>query len=180
MTETNATLTQPTTPFANPKCQVQEGGDNPNSTGHEFESLGKGHFICKECNSKFVKIYRFKNEKDKGAPTGFETAMFVTLHNYNKHYTEAIDEGGLRTFKPRFIDWKIAEETEKIEAKVPTTTLSVIDILNTAIIKQVIEKKGNWYIFDGVRFNGKRKLQNEISAIQLQNVQNKIQLDATT
>lgn len=178
MTDINATLTQPTKPFANQKCQVQEGGDNPNPTGHEFESLGEGHFVCKECKSKFVKIYRYKTEKDKGAPTGLDTAMYVGLHLYNKHYTEIIEDGAPRTFKPRYVDWRIAEESEKVEIQ-PSPTLSVIDILNTAIIKQVIQKKGNWYTFDGTRFNGKKELQNKISAIQLQNVQSKIQVDAS-
>lgn len=173
-------MTVLTKPFANQKCQVQIGDDYTNLTGHKYESKGDGNYTCPECNGKFVKIYRYNNAKDKGAPTGFETAMFVTLHGYNKHYTEIIEKGDPRTFKPRFVDWRIAKETEEVQSKPQTNTLSVIDILNTAIIKQVIAKKGNWYTFDGARFNGKKELQNKISAIQLQNVQNKIQLDATT
>ena len=165
--------TQPTQAFTNQKCQVQVG-DDPNSLGHTMETLEKGHFRCKECKKEFVKIYRYNTVKDKGAKTGFDTSVYIPLHNFNKYYTEVIEKGDARTFKPRFIDWKIADEEEKVSAP---SMESVTDILNTAILKEVIKKSGNWYVFEGSRFNGKKKLFSEISAMQLQEVQNKIQLN---
>lgn len=169
-------MTQPTLAPAKPSCQVKVG-DPENSLGHTFESEGKGHYKCSVCNGKFVKIYRFKNEKDKGAPTGFETGIYVTLHSFNKHYSWSINEGDPRTLKPRYADWKIADEESQKES--PSTD-SVTDVLNTAIFKGVISKTGNWYKFDGSRFNGKKELFNKIGAMQLEQIKNKIQLDART
>lgn len=170
-------MTQITKPFANQKCQVQISEDYTNLDGHKYESLGKGHYVCSECKGKFVKIYRFKNEKDKGSPTGFETSIYVTLHSFNKTYTWIVNEGDPRTLKPRYADWKIAIEETKTEI---SNVYSVTDILNTAILKGVINKTANWYKFDGKRFNGMKELTNNISAMQLEQIKNKIQLDART
>lgn len=168
-------MSQPTQALGNLPCQVQEG-DDPNSLGHKFESLEeKGHFKCSVCNKDFVKIYRFNNLKDKGARTGLETALYIPLHSFNKNYTEVIEKGDPRTFKPRFVDWRISEGEKETTKEAPQET--VTDILNIAIVKQVIKKTGNWYSFDGSRFNGKKELFSKISAMQLQEVQNKIQLN---
>jgi len=172
---TQPTQTLPTQAFVNQKCQVQVG-DDPNSLGHTMETLGKGHFRCKECKKEFVKIYRYNTVKDKGAKTGFDTSVYIPLPNFNKYYTEVIEKGDARTFKPRYIDWKIADEEKQEIVKVQSME-TVTDILNTAILKEVIKKSGNWYVFEGSRFNGKKKLFSEISAMQLQEVQNKIQLN---
>lgn len=167
---------QPTLAPAKPSCQVRVG-DDPNSLGHTFEAEGKGRYSCSVCKGKFVKIYRFKNEKDKGAPTGFETAIYVTLHSFNKHYSWSINDGDPRTLKPRYADWKIADEQKEAVSPSPE---SVTDVLNTAILKGVISKTGNWYKFDGKRWNGKKELFNTIGAMQLEQIKNKIQVDART
>ena len=170
-------MTQPIQALGNLPCQVQEG-DDPNSLGHKFDPLEtEGHFICSQCKKEFVKIYRFNTIKDKGAKTGLDTAVYVSLHNFNKYYTEVIEKGDPRTFKPRYVDWRVAEEESK-EKDQPKETVN--DILNFAILKEVIKKSGNWYSFDGTRFNGKKELFSKISAMQLQQVQNKIQLDASS